>query len=78
MAGRARPLHRERCGMAYARLKILPADRRQAQALAGKRPAGLRAQKSGLSAFGISETDASNAMLFSAQMASSIAPARVR
>jgi hypothetical protein len=64
--------------MAYARLKILLADRRQAQALAGKRPASLRAQKSGLSAFGISETDASNAMLFSAQMASSIAPARVR
>src|SRR5262245_52382538 len=40
--------------------------------------ARLMAQKSGLSAFGISETDASNAMLFSAQTASSIAPARVR
>jgi len=36
------------------------------------------AQKSGLSALGISETDASKAMLFSAQMVSSIAPARVR
>jgi hypothetical protein len=51
----------------------------RAQALACKgglaaiRPR-MRAQKSGLSAFGISETDASNAMLFSAQMASSIAP----
>ena len=41
-------------------------------------PARSRAQKSGLSAFGISETDASNAMLFSAQMVSSIAPVRVR
>jgi hypothetical protein len=36
------------------------------------------AQKSGLSAFGISDTDASNAILFSAQMVSSIPPLRVR
>jgi DnaK suppressor protein len=36
------------------------------------------AQKSGLSALGISETDASKAMLFSAQIVSSIGPVRVR
>ena len=36
------------------------------------------AQKSGLSALGISDTEASNAMLFSAQIVSSSPPARVR
>ena len=41
-------------------------------------PVLTQTQKSGLSALGISETDASNAILFSAQAVSSIAPVRVR
>jgi hypothetical protein len=71
---RRKALHWVRFAASSAKARV-----RAIGVLAGSKVARrVRAQKSGPSAFGISETDASNAMLFSAQTASSIAPARVR